>query len=331
MKKSVFLGGLAVALLGLEAAHGQGPTMPSGGGGGQTLGVPYVGGGAASGVPPLGAGGPTPPPGSLPPLDPYAGYTGAPPAYKVERGGPQTTPGPGTSPTNTGGLSSWLLYPHCPACCGPVGGDGPIHTEVYLRSGLSVPIGGGIFPTVLHTGWNIQGGTRILFFNPDVDRAWVVDLGVSNVNYNATAVDRTITLTNLTFSPGSGQAPVTVPSADVTVAGLNQTFFNVSLGREYYLWGQANSGELNWRWGFDVGGGPATCKADFDEIRHRTGTYGSMFIDVHTDWEYPCRHSIIYGGLRAEYRYSYSTEILQHQNDGDLQTINFLAELGIRF
>src|SRR5262249_48141453 len=80
------------------------------------------------------------------------------------------------------GLSDWILYTR-PECCGPIGANGPINTELYIRTGPCLPVGGGIFGHTLKTGWMIDGGGRSLFFNPQLDAAWTIDLGVSNI-YN---------------------------------------------------------------------------------------------------------------------------------------------------
>src|SRR5260370_3308024 len=45
------------------------------------------------------------------------------------------------SPPPPPGLSHWITYTN-PDCCGPVGGNGPIGYEVFLRGGLSLPVEG---------------------------------------------------------------------------------------------------------------------------------------------------------------------------------------------
>src|SRR5262249_12528004 len=47
----------------------------------------------------------------------------------------------------------WILYRKCEACCGPLGGDGPLRSELYIQSGWSFPVGGGTFGETLTTGW----------------------------------------------------------------------------------------------------------------------------------------------------------------------------------
>src|SRR5262249_36341350 len=77
-------------------------------------------------------------------------------------------------------LSKWITYEHCD-CCGPIGGNGPIRADLYIRNGPSVPVEGPLLGQVLRTGWDVAGGGRSLFFNPQCTAAWTVDLGVSNL------------------------------------------------------------------------------------------------------------------------------------------------------
>src|SRR5207247_1486983 len=75
---------------------------------------------------------------------------------------------------------SWITYPRA-GCCGPMGRDGPIMVELFTRTGVELPVEGAIFGHVLQPGWVIEGGGRSIFFNADLDRAWDVDLSLSNV------------------------------------------------------------------------------------------------------------------------------------------------------
>src|SRR5437870_320520 len=84
------------------------------------------------------------------------------------------------SPAPPPGLSHWITYTN-PDCCGPVGGNGPIGYELFLRGGLSLPVEGKNFGHVLDVGWEVEGGARSLFFNPAMDRDWSIDFGISNI------------------------------------------------------------------------------------------------------------------------------------------------------
>jgi hypothetical protein len=305
--KSVCLSGLVMTLLGLGAVRGQDPASP--------LSVDTHG-------PP-----PYAPSGS--PLGPQ-----------------ETTPpgpaGPGTPPPSLGPLDppdTWLVHPRQCGCCGPVGHNGPIGGELYLRTGVNVPIGGGAFGNgtgVLDTGWAIQGGARVLFFDPDRERAWTMDFGVLNINNNS--IDRThvFTLHNIparTTPPGSLTPTTTIiPNLDVTASGLNQTYVVATVGREWWLIGSGDYtyNGLSWRVGIDGGGMYGTAKLDLNEIKHRTDTLGGLTVGLHTDLEYPCGCVIFQAGFRAEYSYIWN-DLLQEQNPSDLQYLNFLGTLGIRF
>jgi hypothetical protein len=305
--KSFCLGGLVVALLGLSAARGQDPASP--------LSVD------SHGPPPYNpSGSPLGPQESTPP-------------------GPV---GPGPLPPSLGPLetpNSWLTYPRPCNCCGPLGGNGPIGSELYVRTGVNVPIGGGAFGNgtgVLDTGWAIQGGARVLFFDPDRERAWTADLGVLNINNNS--IDRThvFPLRNIParVTPPGSLTPTTtiVPEIDVTVAGLNQTYGVFTVGREWWLLGSGSNtyNGLSWRVGIDGGGMYGTAKIDFNEIRHRTDVLGGLTVSLHSDLEYPYGCVIFQAGFRAEYSYIWN-DLLQEQTRSDIQYLNFMGTLGIRF
>src|SRR5437867_1586447 len=113
--KSVCLGSLVLVLLALGRAHGQGMPFTSGTSSG---GISGGGSSAYRTTPGTPAGQDEPggaPSGSLSPPAPVP-------------------PGPQDSLTSFG-LSSWIKYPRSPGCCGPVGANGPIGSEIYFRSG----------------------------------------------------------------------------------------------------------------------------------------------------------------------------------------------------
>jgi hypothetical protein len=154
--KKVCLAALVTALLGLGAVRGQ-TTTPS-------PSAPTSPGGLLGAAP----GSPGTPPG----------YFSTRPADTAGATGDLTQPG---LPVNLC-LSDWIVGCHGPGCCGPVGGNGPVQMEIYLQSGLDFPFSDGVFGhTLKGAGWIIQGGGRTLFFNPEQDAAWVVDLSISNV------------------------------------------------------------------------------------------------------------------------------------------------------
>ncbi len=341
--KSVCLAGFVAALLGAGVPRAQGQTSPSVSG--QMPGLqtnPAEPGTIINDSPRL--------PGNVP-------------FYS----GPQSLlpPGADNPPTPARAtLSSWILYPRWPGCCCPTGADGPIGMEIFLDAGPSFNVGSDIFGHALATGWEIEGGARTLFFNPECTRAWTVSFAVSNINNHADDQTQRVILTDLTAGQAglvttnaNGQTTINTVRAQqfginpavlngtttqplamfpVTVKSLNRTYANLGLGGQWYLWGPAhvegiNAGGLpNWRVGGEVGGRYGTEKLDLNEIRHRTDTIGGFYVAVYSDVEYHCHCCVFTAGLRTEYGYTWD-DILQHQNRADVQDVNVLVTLGVRF
>jgi hypothetical protein len=230
------------------------------------------------------------------------------------------------------GLSSWITYVR-PDCCGPVGGDGPVQSEIFFRSGLSVPIGGNFFGRGLDLGWLVQGGGRALFYDVPQENAWTLEISVSNEYNHATRFDAFANLKNIIVpNPNAaltGVATITLPNIVVTPRSFNRTFFNAAAGHEWYLLGAANTDEVNWRVGVDLGGQLGTGKLKVNELQHRTGALYGTTLAVHSDIEYPCGKAVFIGGIRGEWKYSFTEKFLQRE--ADMQSLNFLITSGIRF
>jgi hypothetical protein len=229
-------------------------------------------------------------------------------------------------------LSSWILRPRSPGCCGPVGGNGPIDTEIYLRSGLQFPIGGGFMNNVLDVGWTIEGGARVLFFNVEQDAAWVVDMGLTNTNNNARDKTTTVPLFNFPIKTSSGSS--TLPEFSVSVSSLNRTCVGLSAGREWYLTGNARCDDprqMTWRVGVDAGGRWGTSKVDTVQTHHFTDTIGEVYVAAHTDVEVPCgcHGAVLTFGARIEWSYTFQ-DILQ-DNYTDVEELGVLFTAGLRY
>jgi hypothetical protein len=297
--KKIWLSGLAVALLGVGVVRGQGPTY---------------------------APGPDKLPSYAPGSDklPY-------PALPVQTPPDPNLPPPGQQPM----LSRWMVGERWPGCCGPIGGNGPIGSEIYVRTGVSFPMGGGGLSRATDTGWDIEGGGRVLFFNREVDAAWTIDLGITSIYNPSSDKNGPYTLQNVpvqTVSITGQQTTVNIPAIDVTVRNVTRTFVDVGGGREWWLLGTADSShhDLNWRAGFDFGGRWGSEKAELNELKHRSTAIGGMFISAHSDVEVPCGNCILQAGVRVEYGYTWS-DVLQHQNNADSQDLNMMLMLGVRF
>jgi hypothetical protein len=250
---------------------------------------------------------------------------------------PVTLPGPNDPPpeTQVPMLSPWILNPRGDQR-GPVGANGPVRSEVFLRTGFDFPIGGGRFMETLQDGWTIAGGVRTLVFTPAGDSAWAFDIGVMNTFNHGKRPDIQFPLSILVppssnvGTPGRVNFGTDPGVPGVTTEGLNRTYLTFGLGKEWY-------GDLaflpqcwRWRFGLDGGGRWGTESLGFNEIRHRTDTIGAIYAAIHSDIEMPLNCGIFFIGLRLEYAYTWS-DILQSTTNADVQDLNLLFNVGLRF
>jgi hypothetical protein len=240
------------------------------------------------------------------------------------------------------GLSRWILYTQ-PDCCGPLVDRVPMRCELYLRAGPAFPIEGPIFGQTLDTGWTIQGGGRVLFFDPSQTRAWILDLSLSNIHNNGRRPDVRVPINvralvdNPNFNPFIPVDPVnnpqqisTVLTPQVSIRSLNRTFVNLAVGREWYLVGDASGSGSAWRVGVDGGGSWGSGKVEFHQINHRDDVMGRAFAAIHSDLDIPWGGIVFQVGARAEWSYTWS-DVLQIQNNADVQDILIMGGVGFRF
>jgi hypothetical protein len=197
---------------------------------------------------------------------------------------------------------------------GPVGGNGPILSEVYMRGGPTFPIGG-TMGDVVYNGWSIQGGARALFFDVPLLTAWIMDIGMSNYHNQGTG-GNSFTIPQLTFP------------AVTKVRSLNRTFFNVGVGRQWYVFGSAGDPGLKLFFGLDGGGRYGSAMAEFDILRHRTDVIGGAFGAVFSGAEIPVLGQIFQAGVRGEFSYTWSDILIV---PSDVSEINVYLTLGVRF
>ncbi len=232
--------------------------------------------------------------------------------------------------------SRWVMG-QCKDCCGPANGK-PMRSELFLRAGPSWTIGSSLWDNAMDSGWKIEGGGRLLFFNQEQTRAWTVEAGISSAVSQAADSPPNI---QLNVPIVIGQAQLVVPRT-VNVKRHSRRAVHLSLGYQWYLIGSAKcgceSGGCNgswwspstWRFGFDVGGRWGTSKTEFFQIQHLDDVIGGFLAAVHTDVEFECGCCIFFVGLRAEYNIIF-TNVLQSQNDADIETFNVLVSTGLRF
>ncbi|MCU0703951.1 MAG: hypothetical protein MUF18_08250 [Fimbriiglobus sp.] len=247
-----------------------------------------------------------------------------------------------TLPTVADAVPGAVYSPWCgdtPAggCYGPVGANGPVTYEPYLRTGVSLISGGGTMAAVTKTfGWNFQGGARSLFFNPTGDAAWVFDLGLSHTNHRGRGAANPLNIEVGAVKFGGGL------NRDLFAVGLTElrrTSFNFGLGRDYFLNGPGVVGQEpgygNFRAGWDIGGRWGTASADFEPFgdpggnRRRQDVFHGLYLGGQGTWERPMGAWTFYIGGRIEWGY-YWTDMIP-PNDGDFRDVNLLLVGGVRF
>ncbi len=241
---------------------------------------------------------------------------------------------PPTWPSGTDGvptpacLSNWITYSR-PQCCGPLCG-GPIGYEAYVRTGPSLPVAGGRLHDAVEMGWFVEGGARVLFFDPPATAAWTVDLSISNTFNRGHRP-------NLTFQFNEDLA---------TVRNLYRTGVNVAFGREWYLAGDAFGCGRTWRIGVDGGGRYETARVDLNDFlvganatppdlitpngfATHYDVVGGILLSAHTDVEWPLGGCKLQAGFRVEWDYTW-IDLLHHASN-DISDVNFLLTVGVRF
>jgi len=212
-------------------------------------------------------------------------------------------------------LSRWITYDR-DNCCSGRGGDTPILTEVVMRIGPSLPVGGEYFSRSLETGWMIEGAVRTMFFDKSWMAAWAVELGISNTHNQSNTTNTEFLAHNI--------------NQLVTVDSLDRTFVNLAIGREWYLWSPANiADDFHIRVGADCGGRWGAGTVKFVEIRHRTQVIEGVFAAIHADLEIPWGRWTYLAGIRGEYSFTFSNIFASGQ--GDMQDLTVLFNLGVRY
>jgi hypothetical protein len=252
----------------------------------------------------------------------------APPAEPIAR--PADAPIPAvTQPAALppGSVCSPWTGPGGTGCCGPVGGHGPIVSELFLRQGVNIAVGGGVLRDVTYPGYIMSFGARSLFFNPIGSGAWTLEYGIDYI-YNNGSKD------NYEFD---------IFGTFVNVRETHRAAFHVAAGREMYLMAPAYQPGKNWRAGWDVGGRYGYQRANFNLIAEdpandpvpidfgrRSDTFGQVFLSLHTDYIYPLNGCIsLVAGLRTEWAYHFSDIIPTF--DSDLQEVNIMLNFGLKF
>ena len=218
---------------------------------------------------------------------------------------PAVMPPPSQIPAIQAGLPSgsvpdpWITYDR-PGCCGPIGADGPIDTELYIRSGPSITTGNSIIQRTVNTGWAEEFGGRSVFFNRDTTAAWTADIGIDYTYDNGGGSGHNFTL----FQPFSintstnvfQQVTQVVPvPLTVSIRDYQRVAFRPSFGGEWYIGRPAYCPGTHWRVGTDIGGRWGSSRIGLNDFtqpniviyRRLSDVYGSVVLAIHSDVEVP--------------------------------------------
>ncbi|MBO0697433.1 MAG: hypothetical protein J2P46_03500 [Zavarzinella sp.] len=206
-------------------------------------------------------------------------------------------------------------------CCGPVGANGPIGQEVYLRVGANFPLGNGLLARSLNTaGLTTQIGGRSQFFDPQGDAAWAVDVHLQYQYNNADAQDT-----------------VTFRGEPVFVRDLHRWAVGLGGGRDMFLTAPGFVGgtwDANFRIGWDVGARWGSGHVDLtplfepDGYRRHQDVFAQTFAGVMATMEVPVGGYTWICGGRLEWDYTFSDLI---PKGSSFHEINTLVVLGVRY
>lgn len=226
----------------------------------------------------------------------------------------QLPPGTVTSPWNGPGGTG---------CCGPVGGNGPIMSELFLRSGVNLPVAGGIFNNATQAGYVQQFGMRTLYFDPIGSKAWTLE-GAIVYNYN---------------NGSRSEYEFDIFGTFAQIREFHRAGVHLAFGREYYLFTPGYQCGKNYRAGLDVGGRYGYARANLNvvsedgqtiEFDRRSDVYGGVFVAFHTDVEIPLGQCFTFvTGVRTEWGYNF-TDIIPTW-DSDLQDVNVMLNFGWKY
>ena len=212
----------------------------------------------------------------------------------------------------------WASVPA--TCCGPIGGDGPVGQEVYVRTGPSIPFGKGVLADALNAGWNVTLGGRSLFFNQTGSAAWTIDAHLAYTLNNA-----------------GGQQLAFLNNAVFTVRNLHRTAIGLGGGRDWFLSAPGFVGgtwDANFRFGVDAGARWGTGHVDLNPVGDPTGyrrhhdVFGQSFAGVHADVNVPVGGWTFVLGGRFEWDYTFSDLL---PTAGNFHDINLLLTVGVRY
>ena len=188
------------------------------------------------------------------------------------------------------GPGPWVELPSEPY---PIGRNGPIGEEVFVATGPSLPVSGGVLAGNLYTGWFSEIGVRSLFFNQPRDAAWTATLGLINIWNDGLR--------------GAGPG-FTFFGLPVVARDYNRWYASGGLGRDWFLFRAPDNSSLisSFRIGGEIGGRWGTSHIDMiaplngPAYLRRQAVLESLYFALHADVEIPMGAAIFFAGFRGE-------------------------------
>lgn len=206
-------------------------------------------------------------------------------------------------------------------CCGPVGGNGPVGAEVYIRAGVNSPTGTTLLVHNIKEGISGQIGVRTQLFDPPGDAAWVLDAHVMYTRNRGRELD-----------------VVTFRTEPVAVHMLHRTAVGLGLGRDWFLSRPGfvlDTWDANFRFGIDAGGRWGAGHVDFvtpleqpEGYRRHYDVFGQAFVGLLATMEVPVGGYLCIFGLRVEGARTYSDLL---ERGSDFYDITTMFTIGVRY
>ncbi len=212
-------------------------------------------------------------------------------------------------------------------CCGPVGKNGPIQTELFLRNGIGLLVAGSTLKHTLNPSYVFSGGGRSLFFNCEGTSAWTVEYGVDYMYNNGNHPEQEFDVFG-TF---------------INIRDYNRGGVHLSAGKEWFWFDRAFQVGSNYRFGFDIGGKYGYSRVNFNlpdatqprdavpSTTHRGDVTGGPLVAIHSDVEIPMSTCLtLITGVRAEWSMTF-TDIMPTEGSEKLQEVIISWNCGIRY
>jgi hypothetical protein len=188
-------------------------------------------------------------------------------------------------------------------CGGPLGANGPVSYDIYVSPGIGWGLNSRFLNSGLDVTTGIKAGGRSLYFSPNADSAWVLDVGGHYL-----------------LNQGSGgQNPFVFNNNSFTVRQYNRSGVHGSIGQEHYLRGPgfvSFNSACTIAVGWDVGGRWETTSVHMNQLTNSTSGFARVHaiasgytIGAHVDMIIPQGGWSWVAGARVEYASTYTNPL----------------------